>query len=82
MANVIPFPLSDRPVSSEQDVRPFLNNEAIPLLRQIRTTLNESALRLDVETSSPAIAAPVDLPTALVAINQIRQVLIDFGLTE
>lgn len=81
MANVIAFPLSDRPVASEKDVVPFLNKELVPLVRQIRTALNSTPIVIGADVQA-AITAPTDLPTALVAINAIRQVLIEFGLTE
>ncbi len=63
-----------------QDVLPFLNKEAIPLLREMRTKLNSTDVKL-LAARAAAIASPTDLPSALVAIDAIRQVLIDFGLT-
>ena len=40
MANTIRTPLSERPLGRPQDILPFLNKEAIPLLREMRAALN------------------------------------------
>lgn len=80
-SNLITAALSDRQLNGDKDTVPFLNKEAIPLLRQIRTALNGTPIALS-HARDAAIASPVDLATALTAIDAIRQVLIDFGLTE
>jgi hypothetical protein len=79
-SNLITTPLADRQVGGPQDVLPFLNKEAIPLMREMRTKLNSTQVQLLADRAA-AIAAPTDLASALVAIDAIRQVLIDFGLT-
>jgi hypothetical protein len=80
--NLIPRALSERlPRADDKDVLDYLNRELIPLVRDIRTALNDSPVLLAEPRADP-IDAPVDLATAIVAINEIRQVLIDRGLTE
>ncbi len=39
-SNTITVPLAERQLGKPNDVQPFLNKEAIPLLRQVRSTLN------------------------------------------
>jgi hypothetical protein len=80
--NLIPRALSERlPREDGKDTPTYLARELIPLVRDIRTALNDSPVLL-AEPRADAIDAPVDLATAIVAINEIRQVLIDRGLTE
>ena len=76
MANLIARALSERLLNGAADIIPFVNRELIPLVRDIRTALNNR---------QAAIAAPTGGGTqdaeARAAINSIRAALTAYGIT-
>jgi hypothetical protein len=76
VANLIPLPLSDRPLGSIDDVLPFLNKELVPLLRQIRTALNDQQAAI----TAPSGGGTIDVE-ARAAIVHILTALTGFGIT-
>lgn len=77
MANTITLPVSDRTVSRPEDLVPWANKEAIPLLRQIRAALNNKQTAI----SDPTGGGTIDVE-ARAAIVLIIDKLQAFGVTE
>lgn len=77
MANTITVPVSDRDVADEKAVVPWVNKEALPLLRQIRKALNNKQATI----ADPAGGGTVDTE-ARAAIASIIDAIQTFGVIE
>lgn len=75
--NLIPTPLSERPLGSLDEVLPFLNKELVPLVRQIRAALNNRQNSIVAPTGGATIDA--ESRTAIVALIAAVKA---FGVTE